>query len=91
MRAPGLPVIAVAVLVPLTACDLTQKPQTLALRAGIPVEVVPQQDVSAPIVPETLQAPGEPYGGAAVGTDVGSERSIRLQGPGVSRKRQTRV
>ena len=92
MPALGPTAIAFAVLVPLAACDLTQKPQTLTVRAGLPVNLVPQQHFPAPTTPGVgVQAPGEPNGGASMATDIGSERSIRLYGPGVSRHRQTRV
>jgi hypothetical protein len=92
MPALGPTAIAFAVLVPLAACDLTQKPQTLTIRAGVPVTLAPQQHFSAPAAPGVgVRAPGEPDGGASVGTDIGGDRSIRLYGPGVSRHRQTRV
>jgi hypothetical protein len=83
-----LPVLTVAVLVPLAACDLSQKtPETLTLRAG-----AAQQQFAVPIAPSLgLQAPTETQSGVVPETSAGGERSIRLYGPGVSRKRQTRV
>jgi hypothetical protein len=91
MAALALPVIAVAVLLPLAACDVSQRPHTSTLRTGsAPVPAIPQAG-SLPGLSLGSQTPPEPYGGAATGTEVGGERSMRLYGPGVSRKRQTRV
>jgi hypothetical protein len=81
MPALGPTMIAFAVLIPLAACDLTQKPQTLTVRASVPRA---QQHFSPTAPGVSVQAPAESNG-------VGSERSIRLYGPGVSRQRQTRV
>ena len=84
-----LSVSALAVLVPLTACDLSQKePETLTLRAG----AAAHQQFAAPVAPRLgSQAPTEMQGGVLPETSAGGDRSIRLYGPGVSRKRQTRV
>jgi hypothetical protein len=91
MAAVTLPVLALSVLIPLTACDVSQqRPHTTTVRTGsAAVSAVPQQG-SLPGLPGIgPQAPAESYGGA--GTEMGGERSLRLYGPGVSRKRQTRV
>ena len=73
-----IPVLA-AVALGLTACDLSQKkPETTtAVRAA---------HVSATPAAPAMQAPARSPGDSA-----GSERSVRLYGPGVSRKRQTRI
>ena len=85
MRTP-LPLIGLAALA-LTACDVSQDaPQTI--RAALPRDagVTP----AAPTRIDSL--PASATGGNGGGTGTGaSERSIRLYGPGVSRKRQTRV
>jgi len=87
----ALPVIAVAVLIPLAACDVSQRPHTTTVRTGSTVSAMPQQG-SLPGVPGIGSATEpEPHGGSATGTEVGGERSLRLYGPGVSRNRQTRV
>jgi len=77
MATSALPVIGIALLT-LTACDLSQKkPETI--KAALPPA---HANVRAPDAP----------GGSATGVENGAaERSIRLYGPGVSRKRQTRV
>lgn len=92
MAAITLPVIAVVVLVPLAACDVSQQPRTNTARTGsTSVSSTPQQG-SLPGLPDIgSPTPAQPHGGAATGTEVGGERSLRLYGPGVSRKRQTRV
>ena len=92
MAAITLPVIAVAVLIPLGACDVSQRPHTQTVRTGSSsVSAMPQQGSSPGVPGIGSPAPGEPHGAAATGTEVGGERSLRLYGPGVSRKRQTRV
>ena len=77
--------IGVAVV---TACDVSQKtPQT---------GTVSPSSVAIPAVPGTVaigreaQLPADTPFGSGVGATAG-ERSIRLYGPGVSRKRQTRI
>jgi hypothetical protein len=85
-----LPIIAFAFapFVLLSGCDVSQKrPETAAVRAmSAPARLVPR---------EPMLAPGGMPAGAADATGehgtAGAERSIRLYGPGVSRKRQTRV
>lgn len=77
----------------LTACDLSQqKPQTI--RTTLPPGVGSAQAIPAPLASEqpsraAVQAPA--HGPAAGGDNGAGERSIRLYGPGVSRKRQIRV
>ena len=93
MPARALPVIAIAALVPLAACDLSQKkPETRAGdagAAGTPTAVHEQR--FPPAVDPELQAPAEAYGAAPGGSEAKSERSIRLYGRGVSRRQQIRV
>jgi hypothetical protein len=92
MAALALPVIAIAVLIPLAACDVSQRPHTKTVRTGsTSVSAMPQQGSSPGVPGIGSPAPAEPHGGAAMGTEVGGERSLRLYGPGVSRKKQTRV
>ena len=83
MRAAIVPVLALLTFA-VTGCDMSQKPRTIA------VEVRPA--VSAPAAPgDVLGAGSTPAANAAAGREASGERSIRLYGPGVSRKRQTRV
>ena len=93
MPAHVLPVIAIAALVPLAACDLSQKkPETHALdagSAGSPTAVHEQRFPST--ADPGLQTPAEAYGAAPAGNEAKGERSIRLYGRGVSRKQQIRV
>lgn len=90
MAAIALPVIALAVLIPLAACDVSQRPHTTTVRTGsAAVSAVPQHGSSPGLPGIGPQAPAESNGGS--GAEVGGERSLRLYGPGVSRKRQTRV
>ena len=87
-----LVVTAVAALIPLTACDVSQKPETFTLRVG-PASVMlePYQNFAVPAEPGVkVPSPVDTQGGAAPGV-LSGDRSIRLYGPGVSRKRQTRV
>ena len=77
--------IGVAVV---TACDVSQKtPQTVtAAPSAVVIPAVP----GALVVGREAQIPAEMPFGSGVGATSG-ERSMRLYGPGVSRKRQTRV
>jgi hypothetical protein len=95
MTTSALPIIGIAMLT-LAACDLSQKkPETI--RAALPhaaaTHTVPQPIGSAP-APSAHADPHAPglRAGSATGVETAvGERSIRLYGPGVSRKRQTRV
>jgi hypothetical protein len=90
MAATPLPALALAVLIPLAACDVTQTPRTTTVRTGsASVSAVPPQGASAGSPGISPQIPAEAYGNG--GPEAGGERSLRLYGPGVSRKRQTRV
>ena len=92
MATLALPLIGIAALA-LTACDVSRmRPETT--RAALQQNGA-NQAVPAPVgsslstAPASVQAPAASTGsGAATAT---GERSIRLYGPGVSRKRQIRV
>jgi hypothetical protein len=78
----------------LSACDLSQKkPETI--RASLPhgsTQTVPSAlAVPLPPGPANVHAPGVGRGGPTGVEHGAGEGSIRLYGPGVSRKRQTRV
>jgi hypothetical protein len=76
--------LAVAAAV-IAACDVSQKtPQTVAQ----PAVMIPPA-TGAVVVGREAQPLDTPFG-SGVGAAAG-ERSMRLYGPGVSRKRQTRV
>ena len=83
--------LVIAVFVPLTGCDWSQKkPETRVVGAGSAMPAVRSPQLTVPVSPGFgLQT--ERQGGVSIGTEVGGEKSIRLYGPGVSRKRQTRV
>ena len=78
----ALPIAAALAL--LNACDLSQKtPETIAT-------TVATKRVSDSPAPAAAEVDAQvPQGASADGS--GSERSIRLYGPGVSRDRQTRI
>jgi hypothetical protein len=88
-----LAIMAVAALIPLSACDVAQKPEMLTVRVGpAPVTLEPHRDFAAPREPPAgLPDAADTHGRAASGSVLSSDRSIRLYGPGVSRKRQTRI
>jgi hypothetical protein len=76
--------VAIAVAV-IAACDVSQKtPQTMK-----PSAVMIPAPTGTVVVGREGQTAETPFG-SAVGA-AGGERSIRLYGPGVSHKRQTRV
>lgn len=86
--------LIVAALLPLAACDWSQKkPETLTLRAGSAVmSAAPNAQRSSPVQPGIgVPMPGETQSGASRAIEGAGERSLRLYGPGVSRKRQTRI
>ena len=88
MAARVLPVLSLAVLIPLAACDVSQTPRTTTVRTGSAAgPVTPQQGSLSGSLGSSIQAPVEAYGGGA----TEGERSLRLYGPGVSRKAQTRI
>jgi hypothetical protein len=86
MATSGLPLIGIAALL-LTACDLSQKrPETM--KPALPRDAGVTQTAPASIGP----TPHSPAAGKNPDAQNGAvERSIRLYGPGVSRKRQVRV
>ena len=94
MATSALPLVVITALA-LAACDLSQKkPETR--KASLPdaqaVAAPPGSlDLAVPQPAAVVQAPGVgPRSRAGAETSAG-ERSIRLYGPGVSRKRQIRV
>jgi hypothetical protein len=92
MAAPALAVIAVAVVVPLMACDVSQQPRPVRLTVGAVPAGAPQSELSRDVTPRMdSRAPVDMFGRPTAGPEAGGERSIRLYGPGVSRSRQTRV
>ena len=85
MACRSVAALAAAVLIPLTACDLTQKPQTFAAQPVAAQRIAPGVVAGAPAARVDMQDSS-----ASESTGV-SERSIRLYGPGVSRSKQTRI
>jgi hypothetical protein len=87
-----LSLVVLAALVPLSACDWSQKkPETLGMRGT-------SSNISAG-VHQQFHRPGD-IGDASKGVDaepgaggivVGGQRSLRLHGRGISRKRQTLI
>ena len=83
MKRP-LSLITLAALVPLAACDWSQKkPETLGVRGA-------SANISAGGHEQAPGHLGESEAGTA-GVVVGAERSLRLHGRGISRKRQTLI
>ena len=83
-----VPLVA-AVALGLAACDLSQKkPETLPamIAAGAVANSAPLNTRAGAA---GMQTPGRE--GTASAESAGNERSVRLYGPGVSRKRQTRI
>jgi hypothetical protein len=79
-----LSLIALAALLPLSACDWSQKkPETLSVRGA-------SSNISAGVHPHRPGQFGESEAGAP-GIVVGGERSLRLHGRGISRKHQTLI
>ena len=80
--------LVVAALLAL-GCDISQnKPETSSERVS-PAASAVHQTPAAPVLPRSVvENPAEQRGNAVVES---GEKSIRLFGPGVSRKRQTRV
>ena len=90
MATSALPFVGIAALA-LTACDLSQKkPETLKTSMQPEARAVAAPPVSS--VPAGAADIQDPAAGAGAGAETtAGERSIRLYGPGVSRKRQIRV
>lgn len=84
-------VMAVALLAGVLAggCDISRKtPEVVTLRAPVPMaspSPVPASPGGA------LNAPGAPDDSVSAESAATSDKSIRLFGPGINRKRQTRV
>ena len=87
-----LSLMVLAALVPLSACDWSQKkPETLSVGGA-------SSNLSAG-VHRQFHAPGDLEDGSRAleaesgtgGIVVGGQRSLRLHGPGISRKRQTLI
>jgi hypothetical protein len=89
MRAPVFALMA-AVLMPIAACDLSQKPQTGSLRVG-GAHTARQQTVVPPAPEFTGDSSSRRQEQAIESNEPRGDRSIRLYGPGVSRTKQTRV
>ena len=94
MPAHLIPLIAIAALVPLAACDLSQKkPETHAVdaRAAGSSTAMHEQLLVPSALDPAMQPPAEAYGEAPTRNDAIGDRSIRLQGRGVNRRQQIRV
>ena len=87
-----LSLLVLAALVPLSACDWSQKkPETFSLRGA-------SSNISAG-VHQQFHTPGDLEGGSSAGDAEagaggivgGGERSLRLHGRGISRKHQTLI
>jgi hypothetical protein len=86
MASPVIVALAVGAVL-ITACDVSQKtPQTSAVT--VPATMKSPLGAAAPVGADVQQRADMPAGFGAIAT---GEKSIRLYGPGVSRKRQTRV
>ena len=88
MASRALFTVAVAAAL-ITACDLTQKPQTGSSSAAA-IKAVPAVGASPQAPTRALPAPAD-TAGVLTDESATGQRSIRLFGPGISRKRQTRV
>jgi hypothetical protein len=92
MSSRALVALALSALIPLAACDLTQKPQTVAVRATTSsVSETPRVEAPTPGAPQVEMQWADANGHAQAGSNRDAERSLRLQGPGVSRDKQTRI
>jgi hypothetical protein len=76
--------LAIAVAVA-TACDVSQKTPQTGTQSAVVIPSAP----GALVVGREAQIPDTPFG-SPIGATA-EERSLRLYGPGVSRKRQTRI
>lgn len=94
MATSALPLVVITALA-LAACDLSQKkpetrkaslPDAQAVAAPPGLEVLPSPQPAA-----VVRAPGAAPRSSVGAESTAGERSIRLYGPGVSRKRQIRV
>jgi hypothetical protein len=92
MAANALPLIAVSALV-LAACDFSQtKPETTLMRQSTSASPeTPAQPFAMRAAPGRMQEPTDTQSGTTGEPRAGAERSIRLDGPGVSRKLQVRI
>ena len=88
----AMPLIVVLALV-LAGCDFSQtKPQTSVVRhaASASAEAA-AQPFAMRAAPGSMQEPTDTQSGTPGDLRAGAERSIRLDGPGVSRKLQIRI
>ncbi|HUP95654.1 MAG TPA: hypothetical protein VM164_12155 [Burkholderiales bacterium] len=92
MAATAIPLIAVSALV-LAACDFSQtKPETTLMRPGTSaLREAPAHPLAMRVAPGGMQEPTDMQGGTPGESRPGAERSIRLDGPGVSSKLQIRI
>jgi hypothetical protein len=94
MAAKVIPLIAVSALV-LAACDFSQtKPETTVARQSTSASPeAPAQPFAMRAAPGGMQDSIDPASGVSILGELrsGAERSIRLDGPGVSRKLQIRI
>ena len=92
MAATAIPLIAVSALV-LAACDFSQtKPETTLMRQSTSASRDAQEHpLAMRVAPGGMQEPTDMQSGASGESRAGAERSIRLDGPGVSRKLQIRI
>ena len=91
MAAKAIPLL-VLVLV-LAACDFSQtKPETtVARQSTAAAPEAPAQPFAMRAAPGGMQEPIDTQSGLSGEPRAGAERSIRLDGPGVSRKLQIRI
>ena len=87
-----LSLLVLAALVPLSACDWSQKkPETFSLRGtSSNISAGVHQQFYTPGDLEVGSRAGDAEAGAG-GIVVGGERSLRLHGRGISRKHQTLI
>ena len=92
MAATAIPLIAISALV-LAACDFSQtKPETTLMRQSSSISQDAQEHpLAMRVAPGGIQEPTDTQGGASGESRAEAERSIRLDGPGVSRKLQIRI
>jgi len=92
MAATAIPLIVVSALV-LAACDFSQtKPETALMRQSASASSeASAQPFAMRAAPGGMQEPTDTQSGASGELRAGAERSIRLDGPGVSRKLQIRI
>lgn len=92
MASKAAPLIAIAALA-IAGCDVSQtKPQLNHAQHGHSAAgAALSQPFAMRATPGDLQEPTETPSGASDASRVGGERSLRLYGPGVSRRQQIRI